>query len=415
MNRKTHASQFRTRHKRRRWTLIILVTLLAMTLPTLLAVLDVFHIGGEATAEVFGVMVTALGAIFVVFELQDNERVTCCDMMASMNFEFIENKRLMLLYQELEDCYRNPDKELRIVDDNDDSHIHTSDMMAYFTFYEVLYEYIKHGITDIKQMDDLFGDRFFKLIHNPYVQEHELYPVPSSYANIFELYGAWWEHRTASETDENRLMAMKHNSIPEIYWKKKLYLKETAYMDIIPREVTLTHSSLGPHTFRLARLFPRHMKDIMKLQDQVSSVLDVPETFALSSEEEFLESILVDYCYGLFDGDRLAALSLCVLNRETPRNLGKLCPHGDCTEHITFDTIQVHEDYRGYGIHRFFLKEAETLAIRVGAGYIAATVAPHNAPSHRNFDAMGYKTIRTLEMKGGTYGNAKRDLIRKAI
>ena len=179
--------------------------------------------------------------------------------------------------------------------------------------------------------------------------------------------------------------------------------------------ITLSHKTKGDKIFDRLPLSPCHMGEIKKLQDHVSSTLDVPRTFALSSDEEFLESMEQDYLFGLFDGDRLAALALCIKNRETDRNLGLYCPEGDYRDYFTFDTIQVHEDYRGYGIQKYFLMEAEKLARENGAGYIAATVAPHNLPSHRNFDQLGYQTIRTLEMEGGTYGNARRELVRKEL
>ena len=143
--------------------------------------------------------------------------------------------------------------------------------------------------------------------------------------------------------------------------------------------------------------------------------MDIPKTFALTTEEELLESILVDYCYGIFSDNQLLAFAICVLNRETPRNLSSLLPQANCLDYITFDTIQVHEAYRGYGIQQFFLQEAEHLAKRVNAPYILATVAPHNLPSHRNFDKANYQTLRTLNMEGGTYGNAARDLVCKTL
>lgn len=179
--------------------------------------------------------------------------------------------------------------------------------------------------------------------------------------------------------------------------------------------ITLKHKIKGDKVFQQIPLAPHHMCEIKKLQEHVSSVLDVPGTFALSSDEEFLESMELDHLFGLFDGDRLAALALCIKNRDTDRNLGLYCPGGVCKDYFTFDTIQVHENYRGYGIQRYFLMKAEQLAEEAGARYIAATVAPHNGSSHKNFDRMGYETIRTLTMGGGTYGNARRDLVRKEI
>lgn len=100
----------------------------------------------------------------------------------------------MKLYQELGRCIREPGTKLIVNDTNSDA-IHSSDLMTYLTFYEVINEYVDQGVLDIQQMDDLFGDRFFKLIHNEYVQQNELYSEPSSYVNIFKLYAKWKKYR----------------------------------------------------------------------------------------------------------------------------------------------------------------------------------------------------------------------------
>ena len=83
-----------------------------------------------------------------------------------------------------------------------------------------------------------------------------------------------------------------------------------------------------------------------------------------------------------------------VFNRKTKRNLavdweeerGKEI-YKKC---LTVDSIQVHPEYRGYGIQKEFLKMADEVAGKIGVKYIAATVAPDNSYSLNNFREGGY-------------------------
>lgn len=373
----------------------------------------------EALVGVVSVIVTVLSAIFVVFQLSDTENITCCDMLANMNLAFIENERLMLLYQKLEECYRNPGKELEVSDDSDAKTVHTADLVAYFTFFEVLNEYVKHNIVSIAQMDDLFGYRFFILVHNKYIQERELYAVPSSYVNIFQLYDIWMEYRKINATNKRgRLVIMQENQIPDYYLKNKTYLQERQFNDYKDEEVEFFCKSSGQkRKFRLRSLFPADINDVLQLQDKVVGGLKDKAIFQPSSKEEFLESMLVDACYGLYDGDRLAALTLIVFNRKDVRNLSAdwddLKKKTHYWEYVTFDTIEVDPDYRGYGIQSYFIGVAEELTLKVGAEYLIATVSPDNPYSLRNFENRGFERHATKNPYA-KYGS-KRILVRKQI
>ncbi len=395
---------------------IALALFLTAVLPALI-INTVDAITDEVLVGIASLVVTALSAIYVVFQLKDSENVTCCDMLSKMNLSFIGNKRLMLLYQRLEECYRNPTETLVVKDDDDNSHIHTSDLVAYFTFFEVLNEYVKHKIVTIAQLDDLFGYRFFIFVHNKYIQERELYAVPSSYVNIFQLYNLWIEYRKINVTDkQSRLVIMQKNQIPEYYLKKKIYLEERMYNDFIQETVTL--KGKDTKQFELKTLFPSDLKEILELQRKVVSALDDKNIFQPSTENEFLESMLVDCCCGLYHNNKLVALAVIVLNRKSPRNLCSDCeclrnnePFWDC---VTFDSVQVDPDFRGYGIQNYFIELADKIALKTNAKYIAATVSPDNPYSLNNFQKNGYVYARNKNNPYKKYGS-KRILLKKDI
>jgi len=140
------------------------------------------------------------------------------------------------------------------------------------------------------------------------------------------------------------------------------------------------------------------------------SKMENNELFVPTTKDEFFESFLVDYCYGLFDENKLVALGLVVLNRHDERNLSKDVNknYHNC---LTFDSIQVSEKYRGYGIHSFFLKETDKIADICEAKYILATVSPKNKYSKNNFIKHDYKVNRTISK----YNNLERDVMEKEI
>lgn len=384
-----------------------LILLASIYFPIFLINIQFGGLADEGTqVGIASMVITALSAIFVVFQLKSSESVTCCEMLANMNIAFIENERLMFLYQKLEECYRNPELELIVEDSNDESVVHTSDLVAYFTFFEVLYEYIKHKVVSIGQLDDLFGYRFFILVHNRDVQERELYAVPSSYANIFELYGLWMEYRKINVTDKcSRLVIMQKNHIPKEYIKNKLYLQERCYIDL--PKLNMDYSCLKKDReveFHFKTLYPYQKKEVMDLQAVITAKID-DKIFKKSEENEFLESMLVDGCYGAYHGDKLVAVSIMVFNRKTKRNLvvdlEKKIKLDDYSKYLTFDTIQVHPDYRRMGLHTRFLQLAEKIANIVGAEYILATVSPENGASLKSFGNAGYHCINKYDKYDG--------------
>ena len=177
------------------------------------------------------------------------------------------------------------------------------------------------------------------------------------------------------------------------------------------REITLRS-----HTFRLCALKASDIGDVLSVQNAVVERLFGNDILQPSTEEEILDSMAQDYCFGIYDGARLVAFNVIVLGRKTDRSL---CPDWEeganipWEEYITFDSVQVHPDYRGYGMQKFFLELTESVAKHKGSRYIIATVSPDNPYSLNNFKALGY-CVHPQKNPYSKYGS-KRCLVRKEI
>ena len=163
-------------------------------------------------------------------------------------------------------------------------------------------------------------------------------------------------------------------------------------------------------------LFLRPLKyedipEAFTLQDLILSRIN-PAIFQPSFDWELRDSIDNDYCCGLFDGDKLAAFCVAVFNRETTRNYCALTDEPvSFTKYFSFDSIQVAEKYRGFGIQRFFLNETEKIAKAHGAEYMLATVSPDNFHSLNSFMQMGYEIYKNKEISA--YNSTRYLMIKK--
>lgn len=356
-----------------------------------------------------------------------------CDILIKLENSYQSNPRHIFVFNELEQAYRDDTYRIRFTGMNiSEDGISNADLVLYFTFFEGLYRVIKNGILTIEDIDDCFSDRFFKYLHNQYVQENELYIVPSTYVNIFELYTLWKKHHLINLSSPSRIISFLNNEIPDYYLDRRTYLQDV--WDIGKRKalerrfqfVNLSrHSSSAGYTeFVMRRLFPRDLGKVVKLQNDVIEELEDDSLFVETTKQEYLESMLIDFCYGLFDNDSLVAVCIIVLNRETDRNLVYSLDNSNnesnqkqlsFVDAITFDTIQVKKNYRGFGIQKFFLSVAENLCSMLNAKCIIASVSPQNFHSKTNFVRFGYSVQTTKRLAKGVYHNKERNIMIKDV
>jgi hypothetical protein len=133
----------------------------------------------------------AIGLLKLIYESNKTRKLKEAEFVASLNRDFTSNSLICSLYSKLEHDFRKPNDPSSISDDD------VVSCVVYLTFFETLHDLIQKGIIKIETIDDLFGYRFFIMIHNPTVQKQELTApdLISSYINIFKLYDKWTKHR----------------------------------------------------------------------------------------------------------------------------------------------------------------------------------------------------------------------------
>ena len=140
---------------------------------------------------------------------------------------------------------------------------------------------------------------------------------------------------------------------------------------------------------------------VMQLQTRVLETMPDSSLLAETDRDEIAESVQLDLSLGVFDGDRLAAFALMVVNRMSEsRNTGQ--KNGlDPLECVSFDTAFVDPDYRGLGLQKFLLTAREDVAHQLGAKYALVTVAPNNAFSLKNVMGHGFEIMARKQLYGG--------------
>jgi len=167
----------------------------------------------------------------------------------------------------------------------------------------------------------------------------------------------------------------------------------------------------GERQLLVRRMHPDEADLAVMLQTRVLETMPDSSLLAETDRDEIAESMHVDLCLGTFDGARLAAFGLMVVNRESQtRNIGQkngLAPE----ECVSVDTIFVDPDYRGLGLQRYLLIAMMDLARSLGAKQALVTVAPNNEFSLKNVMDQGFEImVRKL-----LYGGRDRYVLKKNL
>lgn len=355
--------------------------------------------GEDKIVDVFSLVGTIVGAIFIAVELQNSQVVTCCETLINLNNYFHENSTLMKVYGLLERSYMSKFADKGLENDTNEN-----DIAAYCTFFENLYLLINNRIAKISDIDDLFGYRFFIFINNPYIQENYILPTSSSYRQIFVLYDIWIDYRRKNK-GLNHIPNGKFCFSDE-YLDKKLY--------IFDKEPELTHypdvTTRSGEVLKTRELGFHDLTAILNLQEVVYQAMPDPSQLAPLTRNELIESLHLDSLIGLFNSqNELVAFTLLVANRKGTRNLasdGRL----NWRKCATLDMVMVHPSYRGNKLQQTLVATVIDRACNEETEYILATVAPDNTHSLDNFKQMGF-TVAIPNLS--KYGGLQRALLSK--
>jgi GNAT superfamily N-acetyltransferase len=383
--------------------ILILMIFLMLMIGTLLVIKYVNvngeFFGSEAAVGAFSLLATLVGTCFVAFELKNSSEVTCCEMLINLNNYFHDSDRLMKVYAALDNAYlwgKNDEEVWQNVED--------SDVQFFCTFFENLSLLVQHKIASIKDLDDLFGYRFFLFMNNPHVQEKYLLTTSSSFTNLFELYTQWIEYRDyENKKKEIHPVVSKEYRFTDQYLKEKMYLVDNGVGKHLYREI----NKKGLNIY-VRDVWFDEISAVLKLQNLVHEKMPDANMYVDTTRSELIESLHMDYVLGAYDGDKLVAVANVIVNRSCDRNLGQKCGKkaADC---FTFDAVFVHPEYRGLGLHSAFIEIAKAQAKLDGVSSMWCTVDPQNTHSYVNFEKAGF----CAHKKGvQMYGGHTRDILK---
>ena len=356
-------------------------------------------IGSEAAVGLFSLIGTIIGAVFVVVELKNSNDVTCCQMLIDLNNYFHDNERLMKVYTVLDKVHLWGENDKEAWKDVEDQ-----DVEFFCTFFENLYLLVEHRIAKIKDLDNIFGYRFFLFMNNPHIQEKYLLTTSSSFVNLFKLYELWIDYRD----NLNKKKGTANLIIGNEYRFTNEYLKNQVY---------LVDNGVGKHLFKeikekgkdilIRDVWFDELSDVLELQKEVHDGMENKELLVDVTRNEFIESLHLDYVLGAYDQNKLVAVALIIDNRDTERNLAKKFGLPPLTAY-TFDIVFVKKEYRGLGLQQAFIEVAKAQAKIDGATCIWTTVSKENKHSYSNMVAQGFKPFKE---NVSMYGGHKRDVL----
>ncbi len=387
------------------------------------------------TEEWFWAMITIVITLCVfVAETHSQNKISRANFVYNISNDFGNNERILRVYQWLEKCRRENKgvenyRHLRVStdtgiydEDKKESAIDFIDIDTYINHFEVVYVILNS--VNIRNIDQLFQQRFLSFMFNPYIQKEELFACFLPDENDFLLQKKWLlsihqRNRFTCEefidylttfTCGNYDFSLEQLELTKSLWPRTYKKKVNEYLmnyvsyicDPACRYGFFEFRNKGQQkkVLRIIRSQRNDKDDILALQQRVVSSMEEPQWFFPSSEAEIQAALdnPRDYaCVQVCDGNRIAAFACAILNPNTRQDINadlkaQGLPYADAGQCI-LDTVFVDPDYRGFGLQDALIRILCSWAATVGKRNIAATIHPENRFSAGNFQKNGFQKI----------------------
>lgn len=386
--------------------------------------------------EWFWAIITVVITLFsFIIQMRNENEISRANFVYNISNDFGNNDRILRVYQWLEKCRRDHVKvtnyrKLPLAEAKEIYHkdlpIEFIDIDTYVNHFEVVYVILRS--VKMKNIDDLFQQRFLSFMYNPYIQREELFACFGPDENDFSLLKKWLHsiynrNRFTCETFIDYLnnltcgkfeFSQEYLSLSKERWPLLYRAKVKRYLINYVTDICNPQCQYGYYEFRrkvdteaeerktmrIIRPCKDDAADILALQQKVIAAMPQPEMYAPSSEAEILTALSnpKDYaCVQICDGSQIVAFAALILNPTGHQNINEDLktqglPYAE-KEVCVLDTVFVDPDYRGYGMQHTLVKVLCSWAAMLGKRNISATIHPDNCFSQRNFIANGFRNV----------------------
>ena len=139
----------------------------------------------ENTIAIISLVLAGFSLSAIIYQLSESKKFQEAEFIVHLNQAFVENARYAKVYTELEKSHQ----------ENRKPKMSRVEISNYLTFFETVYILLRQKAINIKNLDDLFGYRFFLAIHDKTIQKEKLVESPYNFRNIYYLEKIWTQYR----------------------------------------------------------------------------------------------------------------------------------------------------------------------------------------------------------------------------
>jgi len=396
----------------------------------------------------WAIVAIVISVLVFAWEQRAANKISRAGFIYNISNDFANNDRILRVYQWIEQCRRQNDgvKNFRQLTFSTDSSIFQSedegsvaldfiDIDTYINHFESVYIILEN--VRIESVDELFQQRFFTFMMNPYIQKEELFECFSSDVNDFRLCKQWIHsiYRRKHYDVEALAAYLRTYTCGEfelnkpIVWKKGLarlvqHHRISRYLHNYIAYICDPACRYGYYAFRhgstrkVMRIIasaPTDQKQLLELQQLVIDALPDPAYYYPSTTQE-LETALADptrfRCLQVVDGQQIVGFAYTIYEPDEQYDLYRNLPDpAKKQDRCILETVFVHPDYRGYGIQRLLVDVLCHWAWQDGKRSVCATVHPENRYSQQNFEKLGFYKINDKPVE--KYGNVRNFYLRQ--
>lgn len=309
------------------------------------------------------VAVTAVSGVFALYlESRRGKNIAMGEFILNLNSEFDSNPERAMIHK-------------KIIAGDRLSEVDKPALVAYLTFFEIIYRLIVSQVVKMEVVDDLFRSRFFRAVHHVDVQNLELLPDADGYRNIYELEQMWIRHLVGQgielqRGDRKLPKSAALRSRDQIHFSFKVV--DTSDAMPVYRLIEVAGETTNPAEFVV--------NDFATIERQMRSGLTI-----LATKGDEGEAVGVLHVYFPQPHERLSRhvneLSDVPIDEIAHMDVGVVAPRS-----------------RGYGLLSLLLIEAESKLQERNPErrHLLATVHPDNGASLRSFEFAGYARVAEI-------------------